>query len=136
MTRTFWAASGGMVLLALACAALPWPSADGPLAGAQGGKGGGVRKHAQWEYGELLAHQAGAEVAASWVSPKGKVEGGGWKGLLKKLAAREGEGEAVEALNALGAQGWELVAVSVSPIQGPRRAAGEAVTRWTFKRPK
>jgi hypothetical protein len=134
MTGTTWTASAAGFLFALACAALLWPSGGEPSAAAQGGKA--VRKHARWEYGELLAHQTGAEVVASWASPSGKVAGQGWKGLLKKLADREGEGEAVEVLNALGEQSWELVAVSVSPIQGPRRPAGEAVTRWTFKRPK
>ena len=54
---------------------------------------------------------------------------------MKRLAGKEGEGEAAETLNALGEQGWELVAVSERPVQGTR-VAGEAVTRWNFKRPK
>jgi hypothetical protein len=135
MTRTTWTASGAGALLALACATLLWPSGGGQTAGAQGDKAGGVRKHAKWEYGELLAHQYGAEATITWASPAGKIGAGGWKGLLKKLTGREGEGEAAEALNALGEQGWELVAVSERPIQGTR-VAGETVTRWTFKRPK
>jgi hypothetical protein len=55
---------------------------------------------------------------------------------MKRLAGREGAGEAAEALNTLGELGWELVAVSERPIQGKGRVVGEAVTRWTFKRPK
>jgi hypothetical protein len=121
-------ASSLAALLTLACAALLWPSGGG--AAAQ------EAKRARWEYGELLAHQAGAEVAASWASPSGKSASEGWKGLLKKLVGQEGQGEAAEVLNALGGQGWEQVAVSERPIQGPRRPAGEALTRWTFKRPK
>jgi hypothetical protein len=81
---------------------------------------------------------ASYKVAASWTSPAGKVtvSDDGWKGLLKKPAGREGDGEAVEVLNALGEQGWELVAVSVDPFLGDRQLPGEAMTRWTFKRPK
>ena len=72
----------------------------------------------------------------TWTSPASKLGAAGWKGLMKRLGGREGAGEAVEALNALGEQGWELAAVSERPIQGTGRVAGEAVTRWTFKRPK
>ena len=136
MTRTTWTACALGLVCALACAALLWPSGGGQPAGAQEAKGAGIKKHAKWEYGELLAHQYGAEATVTWTSPAGKVGAAGWKGLLKKLAGREGGGEPVEALNTLGEQGWELVAVSERPIQGTGRVVGEAVTRWTFKRPK
>src|SRR5262245_52225768 len=103
MKRTTWTASGLTALLFLPCATLLGPSGGG-LVSAQGGKG--ISKLPKWDYGELLAHQSGAGVVVSWVSPKGKVGAAGWNGLLKKLAGREGEGEAVEVLNALGERGW------------------------------
>jgi hypothetical protein len=134
MKRTTWAAVGLTALLSLACVPVLWPPGNGAVG--QGAVGKGARQPAKWEYGELLAHQYGAEATVTWTSPAGKVGAAGWKGLLKKLAGREGAGEVVEALNVLGEQGWELVAVSERPIQGAGRVAGEAVTRWTFKRPK
>ncbi len=130
MTKTTRTASGAAALLALSGLALLAPPAGERPAAAQ------EAKRAKWEYRELVAHSAGAGLAAVWVSAKGKVTAAGWKGMLKELAGREGAGEAVEVLNALGEQGWELVAVSERPILGPTRPQGETVTRWTFKRPK
>ena len=133
MKRTAWVAAALMTLLALGSVPLLWPPGSGAVA--QGVEGKGGRQPAKWEYGELLAHQYGAEATTTWTSAAGKIGAGGWKGLLKRLTGKEGEGEATETLNALGEQGWELVAVSDRPVQGTR-VAGEAVTRWTFRRPK
>jgi hypothetical protein len=134
MKRTTWVAAGLMTLLALISASLLWPPNHRVVA--QGVERKGDRQPAKWVYGELLAHHYGAEATITWTSPAGKIGAGGWKGLLKRLTGKEGEGEAAEALNALGEQGWELVAVSDRSVQGAGRVAGEAVTRWTFKRPK
>ena len=134
MKRTAWVAAALMALLALASVPLLWPPGSGAVG--QGGVGKGGKQPTKWQYGELLAHQYGAEATITWTSPAGKIGAGGWKGLLKRLTGKEAEGTATEALNALGEQGWELVAVSDRPVQGAARVAGEAVTRWTFKRPK
>src|SRR5262245_52489953 len=136
MKRTAWVAAALMALLALASLPLLWPPGSGAVG--QGGVGKGGKQPAKWEYGELLAHQSGAGATTTWTSPAGKIGARGWKGLLKRLTGKEGEGEgeATETLNALGEQGWELVAVSDRTVQAAGRVAGEAVTRWTFKRPK
>jgi hypothetical protein len=126
MKRTAWVATALMTLLALTSVPLLWSPGSGAIG--QGVVAKEARQPAKWEYGELLDHQGGV---VSWASPSGKVAGVGWKDLLKKLVGREGEGEALAVLNALGEQGWELVAISERPLP-----VGERVKHWTFKRPK
>jgi hypothetical protein len=135
MKRTTWVAASLTALLALACIHLPWPSGAGQSAGAQGGRAGG--KHGKWEYAELYAQDRGdLGKEVSWASPARKDRNHDWKSLLKKLAGRGGkaEAEAVDVLNALGEQGWELVAVSETRVLDGVQI--ETLARWTFKRPK
>jgi hypothetical protein len=107
------------------------------------------RPAARWQYAELRQQQSAVVIAPdgtrtqgkpafSWSTSSAKVSADGWDEMAKKLkapAAKDPEANhRLRVMDALGAQGWELVSVE-PPAAAARAAAGvRGGTMWLFKR--
>jgi hypothetical protein len=95
-----------VVLAAVALAFAASAVADGPEP---------AKKVEKWEYAKLHFRAGKTQGYAKWVTSRTSTEAKDWEGLAAKLKAPAAVKDATEethqlrVLDALGAQGWELV---------------------------
>jgi hypothetical protein len=82
---------------------------------------------ALWEYGELLAEAVSVSDEGDWVTKTALT----WHGPSGD--ARSLSGGALPSLNRLGANDWELVAVTRNQIE--ERFQVKAITTYVLRRP-